>query len=163
MTKGKSRKGPQFINYMGPTVEALKELGGSGRPAEVINWIADALEVTDGPSMVIVKVDYSENVKLTQRLGKLLRGQRDAWLICSKVGEEFDNGSSHFDFSPQHTRHSVQRSLQRLGTDHIDIVLVHQLCVRWLNMTESKLHYRALQEEQKKQLQVFKRQGKGFS
>ncbi len=60
-----------------------------------------------------------------QRLGKLLRGQRDAWLICSKVGEEFDNGSSHFDFSPQHTRHSVQRSLQRLGTDRIDIVLVH--------------------------------------
>ena len=31
-----------------------------------------ALAVGDGPSMVVVKVDYSENVKLTQRLGGLL-------------------------------------------------------------------------------------------
>jgi aryl-alcohol dehydrogenase-like predicted oxidoreductase len=33
-----------------------------------------------------------------QRLGNLLRGQRDQWLICSKVGEEFDDGVSRFDF-----------------------------------------------------------------
>lgn len=60
-----------------------------------------------------------------ERLGKLLRGQRQQWLICSKVGEEFDHGESGFDFSPRHTRFSVERSLQRLGTDHIDIVMVH--------------------------------------
>ena len=60
-----------------------------------------------------------------ERLGKLLRGQRQHWLICSKVGEEFDNGKSKFDFSAGHTRFSVERSLQRLGTDHIDIVMVH--------------------------------------
>lgn len=60
-----------------------------------------------------------------QRLGKLLRGQRDDWVICSKVGEEFDGGRSQFDFSPQHTRESVQRSLRRLRTEVIDIVLVH--------------------------------------
>jgi restriction system protein len=47
MEKEISRKGPQFIKYMGPTVEALKELGGSGRPAEVIDWIATSLDVTD--------------------------------------------------------------------------------------------------------------------
>ena len=60
-----------------------------------------------------------------QRLGHLLKGQRDQWLICSKVGEEFEDGASRFDFSPEHTRFSVQRSLQRLNTAVIDIVLVH--------------------------------------
>jgi aryl-alcohol dehydrogenase-like predicted oxidoreductase len=60
-----------------------------------------------------------------QRLGPLLRGQRDRWLICSKVGEEFDNGQSRFDFTPEHTAFSVERSLKRLNTDVIDIVLVH--------------------------------------
>lgn len=60
-----------------------------------------------------------------QRLGPLLRGQREDWVIVSKVGEEFDNGQSHFDFSPAHTRLSVERSLQRLATDRIDLVLVH--------------------------------------
>jgi aryl-alcohol dehydrogenase-like predicted oxidoreductase len=60
-----------------------------------------------------------------ERLGKLLAGQRQHWLICTKVGEEFQQGKSHFDFSPQHIRSSVQRSLRRLNTDVIDILLIH--------------------------------------
>lgn len=36
-----------------------------------------------------------------QRLGPLLRGQRDEWVIVSKTGEEFEQGRSHFDFSPR--------------------------------------------------------------
>lgn len=60
-----------------------------------------------------------------QRLGQLLREERDQWVICSKVGEEFEGGKSRFDFSPEHTRYSVERSLRRLKTDVIDIVLVH--------------------------------------
>jgi len=46
-------------------------------------------------------------------------------VIVSKVGEEFDNGQSHFDFSAGHTRRSVERSLRRLETDRIELVLVH--------------------------------------
>ncbi len=60
-----------------------------------------------------------------ERLGKLLRGQRDRWVICSKTGEEFDGQTSSFDFSAAHTRKSVERTLQRLHTDVIDIVLIH--------------------------------------
>ena len=52
-----------------------------------------------------------------QRLGPLLRGQRDEWVIVSKSGEEFEQGQSHFDFSPAHTRLSVERSLKRLETE----------------------------------------------
>jgi aryl-alcohol dehydrogenase-like predicted oxidoreductase len=59
------------------------------------------------------------------RLGELLRGQRNHWVLCSKVGEEFEGGRSLFDFSPRHTRGSVRRSLQRLETDVLDLVLVH--------------------------------------
>ncbi|TBU92002.1 aldo/keto reductase [Stutzerimonas kirkiae] len=60
-----------------------------------------------------------------ERLGPLLRGQRDDWVIASKVGEEFENGQSRFDFSAAHTRFSVERSLRRLGTDRLDMLLVH--------------------------------------
>ena len=60
-----------------------------------------------------------------ERLGSLLQGQRDKWVICSKVGEEFENGKSHFDFTPEHIRLSVERSLKRLNTDYIDVLLVH--------------------------------------
>lgn len=60
-----------------------------------------------------------------ERLGPLLRGQRQEWVIVSKVGEEFEGGASRFDFSAEHTRRSVERSLKRLETDFIDLVLVH--------------------------------------
>lgn len=60
-----------------------------------------------------------------ERLGKLLKGSRQQWLICSKVGEEFEQGISSFDFSAEHIRLSVERSLRRLHTDYIDMVLVH--------------------------------------
>jgi len=59
------------------------------------------------------------------RLGPLLRGQRHEWVIVSKVGEEFEGGQSRHDFSAAHTRLSVERSLKRLETDFIDLVLVH--------------------------------------
>ncbi|BAN50952.1 aldo/keto reductase [Metapseudomonas resinovorans] len=60
-----------------------------------------------------------------ERLGPLLRGQRQDWVIVSKVGEEFEGGVSSFNFSAEHARFSVERSLKRLETDFIDLVLVH--------------------------------------
>jgi len=60
-----------------------------------------------------------------ERLGKLLKGQRQNWVISTKVGEEFINGDSQFDFSAQAMRDSIERSLKRLHTDYLDLVLVH--------------------------------------
>lgn len=60
-----------------------------------------------------------------ERLGKLLRQTRHDWVISTKVGEEFIDGESRYDFSPQAVTDSVERSLQRLLTDYLDVVLVH--------------------------------------
>jgi aryl-alcohol dehydrogenase-like predicted oxidoreductase len=60
-----------------------------------------------------------------QRLGQLLAATPRDWIICSKVGEEFKDGLSSHDFSPEHCRFSVERSLNRLGVDAIDLILVH--------------------------------------
>jgi aryl-alcohol dehydrogenase-like predicted oxidoreductase len=71
-----------------------------------------------------------------ERIGALMAangwfGGRDRWTLCTKAGEEFDPlgaggaGASRFDFSPGAVRASVERSLGRLRTDRIDIVLLH--------------------------------------
>lgn len=60
-----------------------------------------------------------------ERLGELLAGRRKHWILCTKVGETFESGRSRYDFSPEQTRNSVQRSLVRLRTDCLDVVLVH--------------------------------------
>lgn len=60
-----------------------------------------------------------------ERLGKAIRDHRHDWVLCTKVGEEFINGASFFDFSPVAIQRSVERSLRRLNTDYLDVVLVH--------------------------------------
>jgi restriction system protein len=40
-------KGPQFVKYFQPVLDALNELGGSGRPEEVVELIADNLGISD--------------------------------------------------------------------------------------------------------------------
>lgn len=42
-----SAPGPQFIRYFGPVIEALQQLGGSARPAEVRDKVVRDLGVTD--------------------------------------------------------------------------------------------------------------------
>ncbi len=59
-----------------------------------------------------------------ERLGKLLSDRKN-WVICSKAGEEFEGGQSSFAFDSQSVRNSVERSLKRLRTDYLDIVLIH--------------------------------------
>ena len=59
-----------------------------------------------------------------QRIGRLLR-DRDQWVICTKVGEEFTTGKSFFDFGAEHTRRSIERSLRDMKTDYLDIALIH--------------------------------------
>ncbi|HBB73131.1 MAG TPA: aldo/keto reductase [Planctomycetaceae bacterium] len=58
-------------------------------------------------------------------LGVALRGvPRDSYLLCTKLGR-YD--LAHFDFSARRVAESVDVSLHRLGTDHLDIVLCHDI------------------------------------
>lgn len=60
-----------------------------------------------------------------ERLGKLLHGQRQQWIVATKAGEEFVDGQSVFDFSAMGLVRSVERSLRRLQSEYLDIVLIH--------------------------------------
>jgi L-galactose dehydrogenase len=58
-------------------------------------------------------------------LGMALRDvPRDDYLLCTKLGR-YD--LAHFDFSAARVAESVDVSLHRLGTDHLDIVLCHDI------------------------------------
>src|SRR5712675_2798078 len=58
-------------------------------------------------------------------LGIALRDvPRDSFTLCTKLGR-YD--LQHFDFSAKRVAESVDVSLHRLGTDHLDIVLCHDI------------------------------------
>jgi L-galactose dehydrogenase len=49
---------------------------------------------------------------------------RERYLLCTKLGRY---SLEHFDFSAKRVAESVDVSLHRLGTDHLDIVLCHDI------------------------------------
>ncbi len=58
-------------------------------------------------------------------LGIALRDvPRDSYTLCTKLGR-YD--LTHFDFSAKRVAESVDVSLHRLGTDHLDIILCHDI------------------------------------
>ena len=57
-------------------------------------------------------------------LGVALDIPRDKYLLCTKLGR-YDLG--HFDFSARRVAESIDVSLHRLRTDHLDIVLCHDI------------------------------------
>ena len=58
-------------------------------------------------------------------LGIALRDvPRDDYLLCTKLGR-YD--LEHFDFSPKRVAESVDISLHRLGVEHLDIMLCHDI------------------------------------
>ena len=65
-------------------------------------------------------------------LGVALRGiPRDSYLLGSKLGR-YDG--AHFDFSAKRVVESVDVSLHRMGVDHLDIMLCHD--IEFVNMTQ---------------------------
>ncbi|MGH7887546.1 MAG: aldo/keto reductase [Candidatus Binatia bacterium] len=87
---------------------------------EVAALIASGLEL--GVNLIDTAPAYGES---EQRLGAVLDTHRDQFVLCSKAGEQYVDGRSVYDFSAPAISASVELSLRRLKTDHIDILLLH--------------------------------------
>src|SRR4051795_13469697 len=65
-------------------------------------------------------------------VGKALAGRRDEAIIATKFGIRFapteDNPTNRvLDGSPENVRRSIEGSLKRLGTDHVDLYYLHRV------------------------------------
>ena len=61
-------------------------------------------------------------------LGKALRGVRDNVFVATKFGWRIENGQiSGTDSRPEHVKAVAEASLQRLGTDYIDLFYQHRV------------------------------------
>jgi aryl-alcohol dehydrogenase-like predicted oxidoreductase len=65
-------------------------------------------------------------------VGKAIAGNRDAYTIATKMGIRFaptdDNPTNRvLDGSPENVRNSIEGSLKRLGTDHVDLYYLHRV------------------------------------
>jgi aryl-alcohol dehydrogenase-like predicted oxidoreductase len=76
-------------------------------------------------------------------LGQALQKQRHACVIATKVGGDFYHGPFRKNFDPDYIRFALEKSLERLRTDYIDIYQLHNPP---LMMLERGAHYAVLDE-----------------
>jgi len=60
-----------------------------------------------------------------ERIGRAIGHRRSEFVLSTKVGETFVDGRSAFDFTRAGVEASLQRSLERLRTDVLDVVFIH--------------------------------------
>ena len=75
-----------------------------------------------GVNLIDTAPAYGESER---RLGPFVKAHRDQIVLCTKCGEQYDNGRSTYDFSAPTITASIERSLQLLKTDYVDILLLH--------------------------------------
>jgi L-galactose dehydrogenase len=90
-------------------------------PAEANSAVHFAID--EGINYFDVSPYYGLTVAET-RLGEALAGHRDRVVISTKCGRY---GANSFDFSGRRIAASIDESLQRLRTDHVDLLLAHDV------------------------------------
>ncbi|HZZ78025.1 MAG TPA: aldo/keto reductase [Gemmataceae bacterium] len=100
-------------------------LGQEFRPVDLNEALASVRVALDlGMNFIDTSPYYGRGMSECL-LGVALRGiPRDRYLLGTKLGR-YDAG--HFDFSARRVVESVDVSLHRMGTDHLDILLCHDI------------------------------------
>jgi aryl-alcohol dehydrogenase-like predicted oxidoreductase len=69
-----------------------------------------------------------------QLVGRAIKGHRDEYVIATKFARRMDNATpgdlsttGPLDGSAEHVRSSIEGSLKRLGTDHVDLYYQHRV------------------------------------
>lgn len=91
--------------------------------AEARDIVADARE--QGVNFIDTADVYSLGKSETM-VGALLKGQRDDWVLASKVGNKMSARPNESGFSRAWLLRECDASLQRLATDHIDLYYLHR-------------------------------------
>lgn len=104
--------------------QKVKNKGGDGFPLPSAAEMAHLLDLSLELGINVLDTAPAYGVS-EEELGPLLETRRERFFLMTKCGEEFNGGQSHYDFSAEAVEKSLARSLRRLKTDRLDLVLVH--------------------------------------
>jgi len=96
--------------------------GGATDAAESLRIVHDA---RDSGINSIDTADIYNDGETERVLAQALAGERDRWVLASKVGYRLGKGPNNIGFSRKWILEAVEGSLRRLETDYLDIVYLH--------------------------------------
>jgi L-galactose dehydrogenase len=129
------------MGSLGAQVMEYRELGNTGINVSVVGFgaapLGNVFRATDpkeGQRAVHLAIEHGVNLfdvspyygitLAEQRLGEALAGRRDKVVLATKCGRY---GDDEFNYSAKHIAARFEESLQRLKTDYVDILQVHDV------------------------------------
>lgn len=100
------------------------EIGFSGMPQEQVTPLIRDL-IDEGINFIDTASAYRES---EARVGQAIKGQRDRLLLLTKCAHPSEREHpDDLQWKAPRVKASVERSLQRLGTDVLDVVFIHSV------------------------------------
>jgi len=125
----KRNLGDLVVRALGLGCMGMSAFYGETDEAESLRTIDRALEL--GCNFLDTAEMYGP-FKNEELLGKAIAGRRDAFVVATKFGIRWaptpENPTNRvLDGSPANVRRSIEGSLKRLGTDHVDLYYLHRV------------------------------------
>ena len=114
------------VSAIGLGCMSMTPIYGVPDPEEAIATVHRAPEI--GIDLIDTSDAYGANGSNEELVGRALKGRREKYVVATKFGNiRLPDGKPGAKGNPEYVKEACDKSLRRLGTDHIDLYFIHRV------------------------------------